>query len=126
MTDLELEVQDGNITIWLPGSSYTVTYYKPKKSPQLLAKRIGGDDDPRVAMTRTLSSLQRHGGLPTTRRASSAGSFSPQPQALIRATPELATAPLIMPPRLKAYSRPCGLTQPSRRRTSDRFWLCLG
>ncbi len=51
MTELVLEVQDGNITIWLPGSSYAVTYYKPKQSPQLLAKYIVGDDDPRVAMT---------------------------------------------------------------------------
>ena len=42
MTDLELEVQDGNITISLPGSSYSVAYYKPKKSPQLLAKHIVG------------------------------------------------------------------------------------
>ena len=51
MTDLELEVQDGDITIALPGTSYTVTYYKPKKSPQLLAKRIASKDDPSVAMT---------------------------------------------------------------------------
>jgi hypothetical protein len=51
MPELGLEVQDGNITITLPGSSYTVTYYKPKKSPQLLAKRIASRDDPSVAMT---------------------------------------------------------------------------
>ena len=51
MPDLELEVQDGNITIWLPGSSYSVTYYKPAKSPQLLAKRIATSDDPRAALT---------------------------------------------------------------------------
>jgi hypothetical protein len=50
MTELELEVQDGNITISLPGSSYAVTYYKPKTSPQLLAKYIVGVDDPRVDM----------------------------------------------------------------------------
>jgi hypothetical protein len=50
MTELDLEVQDGSITISLPGSSYSVTYYKPKQSPQLLAKSIVGDDDPRVAM----------------------------------------------------------------------------
>ena len=30
MTELMLEVQDGDITIWLPGSSYAVTYYTPK------------------------------------------------------------------------------------------------
>jgi hypothetical protein len=51
MTELELEVQDGDITIWLPGTSYTVTYYKPKNSPQLLAMRIASEDDPQVAMT---------------------------------------------------------------------------
>ena len=51
MTELKLEVQDGDITISLPGSSYTVTYYKPKTSPQLLAKRIARRDDPSVAMT---------------------------------------------------------------------------
>lgn len=50
MAELDREVQDGNITISLPGSSYSVTYYKPKQSPQLLAKYIVGDDDPRVAM----------------------------------------------------------------------------
>jgi hypothetical protein len=51
MPELELEVQDGDITISLPGSSYTVTYYKLKTSPQLLAKRIPRRDDPSVAMT---------------------------------------------------------------------------
>jgi hypothetical protein len=51
MTELELEVRDGDITIWLPGTSYTVTYYKPKNSPQLLAKRIASNDDPRAAIT---------------------------------------------------------------------------
>jgi len=50
MTELELEVWDGDIVITLPGSSYTVTYYKPKNSPQLLAKRIATRDDPQVAM----------------------------------------------------------------------------
>jgi hypothetical protein len=50
MRELDLQVRDGDITITLPGSSYTVTYYKPKKSPQLLAKRIADTDDPRVAM----------------------------------------------------------------------------
>jgi hypothetical protein len=50
MTELQLEVRDGDITITLPGTSYTVTYYKPKNSPQLLAKRIARKDDPRVAM----------------------------------------------------------------------------
>jgi hypothetical protein len=51
MAELELEVWDGDIVITLPGSSYAVTYYKPKNSPQLLAKRIATRDDPQVAMT---------------------------------------------------------------------------
>jgi hypothetical protein len=51
MTELKLEVRDGDITITLPGSSYTVTYYKDKKYPQMLAKSIASKDDPKVAMT---------------------------------------------------------------------------
>jgi hypothetical protein len=51
MTELEIEVQDGDITVTLPNTSYTVTYYKPKNSPQLLAKRIANRDDPLVGMT---------------------------------------------------------------------------
>jgi len=51
MTELELEVQDGDITVWLPCTSFAVTYYRPKKSRHLLAKRILGDDDPSVAMS---------------------------------------------------------------------------
>ena len=50
MTELDLEIQDGDIIITLPGTKYTVTYYKPKNAPQLLAKHIAGDDDPHVAM----------------------------------------------------------------------------
>ena len=50
MTDLEIEVHGSDITISLPGSRYSVTYYKPKQSPQLLAKHIVGDDNPRVGM----------------------------------------------------------------------------
>ena len=51
MATFELEVWDGHITVTLSGTSYTVTYYKPKRSPQLLAKRIASDDDPRAPMT---------------------------------------------------------------------------
>jgi hypothetical protein len=48
---LDLEVRGNDITISLPGTRYAVTYYKPVDSPQLLAKRLAGDDDPRVAMS---------------------------------------------------------------------------
>jgi len=43
-------VVDDDIVVSLPGSSYSVMYYKPSNSPQLLAKRISDRDDPRVAM----------------------------------------------------------------------------
>jgi hypothetical protein len=125
MTELDLEVQEGDITVTSPGTSYTVTYYKPKNSRQLLAKRIASKDDLSVAMTvdEFLAAARRLAN----HKACSAGLFSAQPpSASIWAARESATAPLIMPPRLKAYSRPCGLTQPSRRRTSGMVWLCLG
>jgi hypothetical protein len=37
-----------SIIVTLPPSAYSVTYYKPKGSPQLLAKDIPMEDDPRV------------------------------------------------------------------------------
>jgi hypothetical protein len=49
-SDLRVEVVDDEIIVTLPGSHYSVTYYKPAKSPQLVAKRISDRDDPRVAM----------------------------------------------------------------------------
>ena len=50
MTELELEVQDGEITITLPGSNYLATYHKPEDSLFLLAKRTPTRKDPRVAL----------------------------------------------------------------------------
>jgi hypothetical protein len=49
--ELQLSVVDDEITVTLPGSHYSVTYYKPAKSPQLIAKCISDRDDPRVAMS---------------------------------------------------------------------------
>lgn len=49
--DLLVEVVDDEIIITVPGSHYSVTYYKPEKSPQLLARRISDTDDRRIAMT---------------------------------------------------------------------------
>jgi hypothetical protein len=44
MTDawgsLHIEVVDGEIVVMAPFTSYTVTYYKPAKSPQLLARLL--------------------------------------------------------------------------------------
>jgi hypothetical protein len=39
------------IIVTLHGTSYSVTYYKPKGSPGLLAKDIANEDDPRIQMT---------------------------------------------------------------------------
>lgn len=33
--DFEIEVRDDEIIVTLPGTNYTVTYYKPANSPQL-------------------------------------------------------------------------------------------
>ena len=44
--NLHVEVQDGDIVVTLPYTRYTVTYYKPAKSAQLLAKRFPAKDDP--------------------------------------------------------------------------------
>ncbi len=49
---LSVEVVDDEIIVNLPHSSYSVTYYKPDKSPQLRAKHIiSGKYDPRVPMS---------------------------------------------------------------------------
>jgi hypothetical protein len=50
-SDLRVEMVGDEILITLPQSHYAVTYYKPKNSPQLLAKRISDKDDPRLPMT---------------------------------------------------------------------------
>jgi hypothetical protein len=49
--DLDVEVHDGDIVVTLPCTRYTVTYYKPANSPQLLAKRFPGKDDPHARLT---------------------------------------------------------------------------
>jgi hypothetical protein len=51
LTHIEVEVWDDKIIISLPGTSYTVTYYKPPNSPQLLAKNFPSDDDVRTELT---------------------------------------------------------------------------
>jgi hypothetical protein len=49
--EVHVAVVDDEIVVTLPQSHYSVTYYKPENSPQLLAKRIADRDDLRVAMT---------------------------------------------------------------------------
>ena len=50
-SDLQVEVLHNEITVTLPGTSYTVTYYKPKDSRILLAKRPSSKDDQRTTVT---------------------------------------------------------------------------
>jgi hypothetical protein len=47
---LEVQLVDDEIVITLPGSYYSVTYYKPKNASHLLAKSISDRDDPRAPM----------------------------------------------------------------------------
>ena len=48
---LRIDVVDDEIIVSLPGTSYSVTYFKRPNSPQLLARRIADKDDPRVPFT---------------------------------------------------------------------------
>jgi hypothetical protein len=51
---LWVQVVDDEIIVTLPGSRYSVTYYKPDSSPQLLANpRIG--NMPPIASARTVA-----------------------------------------------------------------------
>ena len=49
--DLVIEVLGGNIRVSLAGSSYAVTYHKPRYSPQLLAKTLPVNEDRNAPMT---------------------------------------------------------------------------
>jgi hypothetical protein len=49
--ELVCEVRDDEIIVTLPGTSYSVTYFKPASSPQLLARQIAVKDDPRTALS---------------------------------------------------------------------------
>ena len=49
--ELHVDVQGGVIIVTLPYSKYSVTYYKPANSPQLLARDIPSKDDPLAIMT---------------------------------------------------------------------------
>ena len=46
-----VEVRDDDIIVTVPGTSYTVTYYKPTKSSQLLARCIAEEDDSRASIS---------------------------------------------------------------------------
>ena len=48
---LVIDVLGGNIIVSLPGSNYTVTYHKPRHSPQLLARSLPTKEDRHASMT---------------------------------------------------------------------------
>ena len=50
-SSFSIAVMDDEIIVSLPGTSYSVTYFKRANSPQLLAKRIADHDDSRVPLT---------------------------------------------------------------------------
>ena len=43
-SDFDLSVNADEIVVTVPFTSYTVTYYKPDNSPQLLARKSSKDD----------------------------------------------------------------------------------
>ena len=49
--NLRIDVVDDEIIVTLPFTDYTVTYYKPPNSPQLLAKNFPSKDNGRVPIT---------------------------------------------------------------------------
>jgi hypothetical protein len=49
--DFELGVDAEEIVVTLPFTHYTVTYYKPHNSPQLLARNFPSMDDSSAPMT---------------------------------------------------------------------------
>jgi hypothetical protein len=49
--NLGVQAIGDEIIVTLLGTTYSVTYYKPKGSPWLLAKDIANKDDPRIQMT---------------------------------------------------------------------------
>lgn len=48
--ELRVLVVDDEIIVTRPGSFYSVTYYKPDRSSQLIAKRMADRDDLRIPM----------------------------------------------------------------------------
>jgi hypothetical protein len=51
LADIQLEVRGGDISVDLPGTSYTVTYHKPAICRQLLGTCVPAKDDPRTELT---------------------------------------------------------------------------
>jgi hypothetical protein len=72
--DLLVEVEGGGIVVTLPGTSYAVTYYKLKNSPQLHGRHLPDQVDRRSPISQAAS--EKPGSSPTTRRASWGASAS--------------------------------------------------
>jgi hypothetical protein len=49
--DFDVDVRADEIVVTVPFTNYTVTYYKPDNSPQLLARRFPTKDDRRASLT---------------------------------------------------------------------------
>jgi hypothetical protein len=49
--ELSVEVTGNNILVTLPGTGYSVTYFKPRGQLWLAARDIVHEDDLRIAMT---------------------------------------------------------------------------
>ena len=81
---LHLDVVDDEIIITLPFTAYTVTYYKPANSPQLLAKNFPIEDNHRVPLTQAeflarVEACQRHGARAGVDRVREAGVEAARP-----------------------------------------------
>jgi hypothetical protein len=48
--DFDLNVNADEIVVTVPSTNYTVTYYKPDNSPQLLARNFPNKDDSSAPM----------------------------------------------------------------------------
>lgn len=48
---LVIDVKRDAIIVTMPGFRYSVTYYKPDRSPQLMARNIPTKDDPTAAFS---------------------------------------------------------------------------
>jgi len=51
LADIQLDVRGGDISVDLPGTSYTVTYHKPAICRQLFGTCVPAKDDPRTELT---------------------------------------------------------------------------
>ena len=73
LADILLAVVDDEILVSLPGTIYSVIYYKPANSSQLLAKNLPHKDDRRTELKQR-SFLPKRGVWRTTRLVIWAGS----------------------------------------------------